>query len=152
MANVAIPGTALSDRAARRLAKPETWFGPSGTKVTGDAVAAHLQAAADLMKRESWDPQLYDRSSGRNLYYALRHTSDDGLGDDDTHRVVEDVLGVVLAAATGAPYVDYEAWNHHATRTLDEVLRACQAAATVAREYGPGPLVTRPQVEPGQGR
>ncbi|MFC9223157.1 hypothetical protein ACFT8W_20930 [Streptomyces hygroscopicus] len=152
MTTVAIAGTILPDLTARRLARPETWYGPSGTMVTGDAVAAHLQAAADLMKRENWDPQFYGRGSSRNLYYALRHTSDDGLGDDDTHHLAENILGAILAAATGAPFVDYETWNHHATRTLDDVLRACQAAAAVAREYGPGPLVARPQVEPGQDR
>ncbi|MGW2181235.1 DUF6197 family protein [Streptomyces sp. NPDC001732] len=148
MNTVAIAGTALTAPTARHLARPETWYGPSGTKVTGDAVAAHLQAAANLMTRENWDPQLYASGSGRSLYYALVHTADDGLGDGDTHRVAESVLGAVLESATGAPFVDYEAWNRHATRTLDDVLRACRAAAAVAREYGPGPLVDHPQVEP----
>ncbi|MDN3262897.1 hypothetical protein QWJ26_24435 [Streptomyces sp. CSDS2] len=152
MTAIAIIGTALPDQHARRLARTETWFGPSGMQVTGDAVAAHLQAAAALMQRESWDPQLYGRGSKRNLYYALRNTSDDGMGDDDTLRVAEAVLGTVLCAATGAPFVDYEAWGHHATRTLDDVLRLCQVAAAVAREHGPGPLVDRLQVEPGQTR
>ncbi|MFE7429791.1 hypothetical protein [Streptomyces sp. NPDC057545] len=152
MTTVAIAGTALTDLTARRLARPDAWYGPSGMKVTGGAVAAHIQAAASLMERENWDPQFYASGSGRNLYYALQHTSDDGLGDGDTHRVAETVLGAVLESATGASFVDYEAWNHHATRTLDDVLRACQAAAAVAREHGPGPLGDRPQVEPGQDR
>lgn len=138
MNTVAIADTVLTDPAARRLARPEAWYGPSGMKVTGDAVAAHIQAAASLMARENWDPQFYASGSGRNLYYALLHTSDDGLGDGDTHRVAETVLGAVLESATGAPFVDYETWSHHATRTLDDILHTCQAAAAVAHEYGPG--------------
>ncbi|MFI8888258.1 hypothetical protein [Streptomyces sp. NPDC053813] len=139
--SVVNPGIALSDPTTRHLARTETWYGPSGMQVTGEAVAAHLQAAADLMQRQGWDPEFFARHSGRNLYYALVHTADDGLGDDDTHRVAEDLLGRVLAAATGAPYVDYEAWGHHASRTLDDIVRACQTAAAVALKYGPGPLV-----------
>ncbi|MEV8103151.1 hypothetical protein [Streptomyces sp. NPDC088135] len=138
---VDIHDIALPDLTVRHLERTETWHGPSGMKVTGDAVAAHLQAAADLMRRQGWDPEFFARHSGRNLYYALVHTADDGLGDDDTHRVAEDLLGRVLAAATGAPYVDYEAWGHHASRTLDDIVRACQTAAAVALRYGPGPLV-----------
>ncbi|SEE58784.1 hypothetical protein SAMN04490357_7665 [Streptomyces misionensis] len=152
MTALAIAGTTLSEETARRLARPETWYGPSGTKVTGEAVAAHLQAAAALMARENWDPQPHTSSSRRNLYYALLHTGDDGLGDDDTRHVAERLLGAVLAEATGAPFVDYEAWNHHATRTLEDVLRACRATAAVAREYGPGPITGHPQIEPGQTR
>ncbi|MFF3843415.1 hypothetical protein [Streptomyces sp. NPDC001930] len=136
----------------RHLTRPQTWNGLSGMTVTGEAVAAHLQAVAALMERENWDPQVHTRTSRRNLYYALLNTADDGLGDDDTHHVAEDLLACVLAAATGAPYVDYETWNAHPARTLNDVLSACQAAATVASTYGPGPLVDHPQVDPGQNR
>ncbi|MFE4658200.1 hypothetical protein ACFRFJ_16135 [Streptomyces hydrogenans] len=143
---------ALDAWAVRHLQRPESWFGASGTKVTGEAVAAHLQAAAALMKRENWDPQLYAPSSCRTLYYALIQTAADGQGDDDTRDIIRDLLSCVLASATGAPYVYYEAWNEHATRTLHDVLLACDAAAAVARQYGPGPLAAPPQVEPGQNR
>ncbi|MFF6903373.1 DUF6197 family protein [Streptomyces hydrogenans] len=146
------PLTVLDTWAVRYLQRPESWCGPSGTKVTGEAVAAHLQAAAALMKRENWDPQLYAPSSRRSLYYALIQTAADGQGDDDTRDIIRDLLNCVLAAVTGAPYVYYEAWNEHATRTLDDVLLACDAAAAVARQYGPGPLAVPPQVEPGQSR
>ncbi|MFJ4343195.1 hypothetical protein [Streptomyces sp. NPDC088915] len=142
----------LLEKIAHHLAGPGIWYGPSGEKVTGEAVAAHLQAAAALMEREGWDPQLYTRESRRSLYYALDSTRDDGQGDEDTERVAERVVEAVLTAATGAPYVRYEAWNHHATRTLAEVLQVCQAAASVARHYGPGPATTSPQIEPGQNR
>ncbi|MEW1723864.1 hypothetical protein [Streptomyces sp. NPDC093109] len=150
MTTVGILGIALPHQTVHRLAQPETWYGLSGAKVTGDAVAAHLRAAAALMKRESWDPQLCTPGSLRTLYYALVHTSDDGLGDSDSRYVAEILLEAVLTAASGAPYVDYEAWTNHSARTLDDILRACQAAAAVAHAYGPGALAGHPQVEPGR--
>lgn len=57
------------------------------------------------------------------------------------------VSEVVIAAAAGVPSVCYEEWNHHASCSLADVPHACRVAA-VAREYGPGPLVDRPQMSP----
>lgn len=121
----------------RRLVAPRRWYGPSGLPVTGEAVAGHLEAAARLMERDAWDPQLYGTHSGRTLWDAMISTRDDGLGDEDTRVVACEVLRTVLEAVMGAPYVCYETWAEHRTRTLAEVLAACRLAAHTARQYSP---------------
>lgn len=127
----------LTERAIRKLTDPCSWFGLSGHRVTGEAVARHLEAAARLMERDGWDPQLYARFSGRHLYDALYSTRDDGLGDTDTQFIAGTVLETLIKSVTGAPYVDYEVWSQHPTRTLDQILNACQVASNLARQYGP---------------
>ncbi|MFB7030945.1 MULTISPECIES: hypothetical protein [unclassified Streptomyces] len=139
-----MPGTdttlALGEFHLKMLTDSGTWYGPSGARVTGEAVATHLEAVARLMRERSWDPQLYGRHSGRTLFDAFCHTTEDGQGDEDTARVADRILRPVLCALTGAPYVSPEAWSEHATRTLDDIEHACRTAAAVARQYGPGAL------------
>lgn len=113
------------------------WHGRSGYPTTGEAAARHAEAAADLIKREDWDPQLYGRVSGRQVRDALIHTIDDGLGDEDTFHISEQLLEAVLRVSTGAEYVDYEIWSSHPRTTLADVLAALDAAAALARASGP---------------
>ncbi|MFF4337547.1 DUF6197 family protein [[Kitasatospora] papulosa] len=127
----------LAEQVASDLADARTWYGPSGAQVTGEAVANHLKAAARLMQQQNWDPQLYPPFSGRHLRDALISTKNDGLGDYDTQFVAGRILESILRHLTGAPFVDYGAWSEHATRTLDHIVRVCQAAASVAAEHGP---------------
>ncbi|MEU3433110.1 hypothetical protein [Streptomyces sp. NPDC006863] len=129
--------THLADEAARQLARPDAWFGLSGLRLTGEAVAAHIEAAGHLMEREGWDPQLYAPFSGHHLRDALDSTVKDGMGDADTRYVARGVLETLLRLVTKAPYVDYEVWSEHPSRTLDEVLTLCRTAARVARHIGP---------------
>ncbi|MFJ1837988.1 hypothetical protein ACIOJ9_29465 [Streptomyces sp. NPDC088175] len=135
----ATPTPTVPAEVADDLADPRLWFGPSGTQVTGEAVANHIKAAARLMQLKNWDPQLYAPFSGHHLRDALISTEQDGLGDYDTRHVATSVLETLLRRTTGAPYVDYEVWSEHATRTLNEIVRLCQAAASVAGEHGPRP-------------
>ncbi|MER6723338.1 DUF6197 family protein [Streptomyces halstedii] len=139
--------TPLAD-AARQLAHPNTWYGLSGHRVTGEAVASHLEAAARLMEREAWDPQLYAPYSGRNLFTALISTVNDGMGDDDTRYVAVTVMQTLLRLVTGAPRVDYKAWSEHSSRTLEEVLTLCRTAARLARYSGPQQPMTPPPLPP----
>ncbi|MFC7872037.1 hypothetical protein ACFUS2_12925 [[Kitasatospora] papulosa] len=129
--------TTLTEEAARQLARPGSWFGLSGHQVTGEDVAFHIQSAGRLMEREAWDPQLYAPCSGHHLRDALDSTVKDGMGNADTRYVARTVLETLLRLATGAPYVDYEVWSEHSSRTLDEVLTLCRTAARVARHIGP---------------
>ncbi|MFB7545148.1 hypothetical protein ACFC0N_35215 [Streptomyces zaomyceticus] len=135
----ATPTTTVPEQVAGDLANPLIWYGSSGAQVTGEAVANHIKAAARLMQQKNWDPQLYAPFSGHHLRDALNSTKQDGLGDYDTQQVAGTVLETLLRHTTGAPFVDYEAWSEHATRTLDDVVRVCQAAASVAAEHGPRP-------------
>ncbi len=129
--------TTLADEVAQQLARPESWFGLSGHRLTGEAVAQHIEASGRLMERETWDPQLYAPFSGHHLRDALAHTAKDGMGDADTQYVARTVLETLLRLITGAPYVDYEVWSEHSSRTLDEVLTLCRTAAKAARHIGP---------------
>lgn len=128
----------LVEQTRRQLLDLDVWYGLSGLLVTGESVARHLAAAAGLMERKGWDPQLYAPFSGHHLRDALTSTRDDGMGDADTQFVARTVLEAVLRLSTGAPYVDYEVWSEHPVRTLDEVLTACWTAAALARQHGPG--------------
>lgn len=129
------------------LYQPQTWYGLSGALVTGEQLARHLEAAAQLMERESWDPQVQAPNSGRNLHRALHITAEHGAGDADTLFVARKVMEALLRIHTGAPFVAYEAWSEHRDRTLPEILSMLWAVATVARETGPAaPPSGRPQV------
>ncbi|MFF3127741.1 hypothetical protein ACFVRD_36855 [Streptomyces sp. NPDC057908] len=127
----------LTDQAAQQLAHPDTWFGLSGHRVTGEAVAHHLESAARLMERENWDPQLYAPFTGHHLQDALNSTAKDGAGDADTRWVARKVMETLLRLVMGAPYVDYEVWSEHSSRTLEEVVLLCRTAAEIARRVGP---------------
>ncbi|MER6522608.1 hypothetical protein ABT246_37980 [Streptomyces sp. NPDC001553] len=142
----------LVEQTRRQLLERDVWYGLSGLLVTGESVARHLTAAADLMERKGWDPQLYAPFSGHHLRDALTSTRDDGMGDADTQFMARAVLEAVLRLSTGAPYVDYEVWSEHPVRTLDDVLAACQTAAALALEHGPGPAQSGGKVlDAGEG-
>jgi hypothetical protein len=129
------------------LYRPQTWYGLSGARVTGEQLARHLEAAARLMERDDWDPQVQAPYSGRYLYDALRLTAEHGEGDADTMFVARKVMETLLRIHTGAPFVAYEAWSEHRDRTLHDVLTLLRAAATVARETAPAaPPPGRPQL------
>ncbi|MFD6186122.1 hypothetical protein [Streptomyces goshikiensis] len=142
----------LVEQTGRQLLERDVWYGLSGLLVTGEAVARHLTAAAGLMERKGWDPQLYAPFSGYHLRDALTSTRDDGMGDADTQFVGRTVLEAVLRLSTGASYVDYEVWSEHPVRTLDEVLAVCRTAAALALQHGPGPAQAGGEVlDAGEG-
>ncbi|NXY94463.1 hypothetical protein HYE82_08665 [Streptomyces sp. BR123] len=142
--------TSLADQAAQQLLQRDVWYGLSGVLVTGEAVARHLTAAAGLMERKGWDPQLYAPFSGHHLCDALTSTRDDCMGDADTQFVGRSVLETVLRISTGSSYVDYEVWSEHPMRTLGEVLTACRTASALALQHGPGPQVAGSELDAGE--
>lgn len=130
------------ERALQRLTDPRMWYGLSGHQVAGEDVARHVEAAAHLMEREQWDPQLYAPSSRHHIRDALDRTRRDGAGDTDTQYVARHIMELLLRLHTGAPYVDYEVWSEHRSRTLPEVLDLLRATAQAARTT-PGRLLPR---------
>lgn len=130
----AIPEAAAT---AQLTDRSDFWIGLSGSLTTGEAVAAHLEAAATLMKAENWDPQLYGFGSCRQLRDALRHAVMDGHGDADTRYLARTCMELVLRIRTGAPYVDYEVWTERPYCTLADVLSLLATTAVIARQYGP---------------
>ncbi|MEV6357911.1 DUF6197 family protein [Streptomyces hydrogenans] len=139
-----IPTSATLDE----LTDPYTWYGPSGQRVTGEAVARHLEAAAQLMDRHNWDPQLYAPYSGHHLADALYETIQDGQGDADTRQVGRRVMETLLRHVMAAPFVDCDLWSQHSSRTLEEVLMLCRTAARIARHAGPQSSNTEPPALP----
>ncbi|MEV5774255.1 hypothetical protein AB0L49_23845 [Streptomyces antimycoticus] len=124
------------EQALHRLTDPRLWYGLSGHQVTGEDVARHLEAAGRLMERENWDPQLYEPFRGHHLRDALDQVRRDGAGDADTQYVARKIMELLLRLHTSAPYVDYEVWSEHRSRTLPEVLDLLRVTAEVARRYG----------------
>lgn len=125
--------------ARKELRDPWMWAAPSGEPVSGEQVAQHLEAAADLMEDQNWDPQVYRPEARRSLRSAVLATTLDGRGDDDTVFIVRNVLQALLKARMNALTVDYGAWAEHGNRTLAEVTATARTAARLARETGPAP-------------
>ena len=120
----------------RELTNPDLWFGLSGHQVAGEEVARHVEAAGRLMERENWDPQAHAPFTGYHLRDALDRTRREGEGDTDSQHVARKVMELLLQVHTGAPFVDYEFWSHHRSRTLAEVLDLVRITAAAARRYG----------------
>lgn len=125
--------------AAERKLDSRRWFGLSGEPVSGEGVARHLEAAADLMARQgwNWDPQLYRPFSGHAISDALRTAAMDSRGDEDTRYVAQDLLELLLRTRTGAPVADADAWGERPERALNEITDALAEAARLARRLGP---------------
>jgi hypothetical protein len=124
------------EQVTRLLTDPDLWFGLSGHRVAGEDVARHVEAAGRLMERENWDPQAHAPFTGHHLRDALDRIRREGGGDTDTQYVARKVMELLLETHTGAPFVDYEFWSHHRSRTLAEVLDLVQVTAEVSRRYG----------------
>ncbi|MFL4496524.1 hypothetical protein ACJ6WD_35580 [Streptomyces sp. VTCC 41912] len=138
MKELVSPRVELIIQSAALASQPTFWWGPSGGRVTGEEVAAHLEAAADLMEQRGWDPQLYAPWSGYNLPDALRETIHDGLGSDDTRFTALRLMETLLGVYTGSPSIVFpDVWSMHSRRTLDEVLEMLRTTADLARLVGP---------------
>lgn len=123
---------------AWQLAPNTTWMtrGGSGKPLTGRALAAHAESAAQILRTAGWNG---DMNSGRCLRDALiyaERTDPDRLLSIDTRLVVADILALLVRAISGAPCAYYESWDAHPDRTVDHVLQILAAVAAFARRYG----------------
>ncbi|MGW3954065.1 DUF6197 family protein [Streptomyces sp. NPDC004752] len=123
---------------AWQLAPGGRWmaWGDSGMPLTGQAIAAHAESAAQILRTAGWNPAV---ASGRTLRNALVYAEriDTGrLCSMDTRLLVADIIALLVRAATGAPYAYYETWDAHPDRTADQVLQILTVAAEFARRYG----------------
>ncbi|MFE7614337.1 hypothetical protein [Streptomyces sp. NPDC057496] len=121
---------------ARELMRRDDWlrWGSSGMPLTGDQIAAHAEAAAEILRTVGWNPSV---RAGRGIRDALIHAEKtSSTFSPDTHEAVVETLGLLIRALTGAPFAYYEAWDSHPARTADEVLTLLAAAAVFARRYG----------------
>lgn len=103
---------------------PRMWHGPSGTPVTGEQAAAHLDYARSLLKREGWAPG----------EFGLSEVLD---GPVDQTGVCVSVLELIICAHTGAGAAEPRLWDKVPGRTAEQVRALLGAGAAYARRNGP---------------
>ncbi|MEW2709079.1 hypothetical protein AB0948_29380 [Streptomyces koyangensis] len=103
---------------------PLMWHGPSGTPVTGEQTAAHLDQARSVLGREGWLPGEF------GLQEALA-------GPADLTSVSVSVLELVVCALTGAGAAEPRIWDQVPGRTADQVHALLLVGAAYARRQGP---------------
>jgi len=142
------------------------WVGYSGEPVYGEDVAEHLDAARELLEKRGWsrtfgdpDPEVPEADESMSvkamllslLRVARDWSADRGplilsvamgrvqgsAGDQDTAAVADRVMGALLRAYTGAPFVSHGAWVSKRGRAWGEVRDLLVAAAEFARGHGP---------------
>ncbi|MFI9598900.1 hypothetical protein ACIHCX_03295 [Streptomyces sp. NPDC052043] len=160
---------AVTAKAAEKAAaEPRFWTGLSGMQVTGADVAAHLEAAREVLKKRGWirttddtDPELPEADESMSvktiLLGVLRAVRDmtvdrgpitlmsamfraeDAIGDQDTHVVGDRVLDTLVAAYLGTSFAIARVWSEKRSRTWAEVSDLLTAGAEFARTHGPRP-------------
>lgn len=111
-------------------------WGYSGMPLTGEQIAAHAEAATDILRTAGWNPSY---TAGRSIRGALAHavnTDPEHRFSTDTQGALRSIFELLIRALTGAPYADYGDWDQHPARTVEEVFGLLAAAATFARTYG----------------
>ncbi|MFB6507509.1 MULTISPECIES: hypothetical protein [unclassified Streptomyces] len=124
--------------ALTRRHQPEGWlrWGSSGVPITGEAIAAQAETTLAVLRRIGWNPSDTACRSIRDAMVLATREDETGLLSEDTRYVVHDILNDLIRAMTGAPYANYELWDMHPHRTVDEVYALLDAAAAFARTYG----------------
>jgi hypothetical protein len=116
----------------------EGWleWGIGGQPLTGEDLAAHAEAAIEVLHRIGWNPSFVAcRGISQAMMRAVRE-HEYGRFSEDTRHALGRVLEDLICAETGAPYADYGVWERHPQRLLDEVVALLTAAAAYARAYG----------------
>lgn len=142
------------------------WIGSSGEESTGEAVARHLEAAADLLDETGWTRTWTEASElgpiavGASTETMLRQLLDyireedapdkpataaaalgriagSEHGDPDTRDIAQNVLDLLVQAATGHPAARFAPWSERLHRTHAEITLMLTAGALYARTYGP---------------
>ncbi|MEU9678718.1 hypothetical protein AB0D92_35140 [Streptomyces parvus] len=143
------------------------WTGSSGEQSTGETVARHLEAAADLLDETGWirtwaveaghlgpvEDGASTEAMLRQLIDYIREEDDRGKpltavtavdrvagtehGDGDTRDIAQEVLSLLVQAATGHPAARFGAWAERQHRTHAEISLMFTAGALFARTHGP---------------
>ncbi|MER6775013.1 hypothetical protein ABT389_35425 [Streptomyces bacillaris] len=115
------------------------FWGASGMPMTGEQIAAHAEAAADYLRTAGWNPSFKaGRGIGDALAYVV-NTDAEHRFSTDTRLALRSIFELLIRALTGAPFADYGIWDQHPARKVQEVFGLLAAAATFARTYGPAP-------------
>ncbi|MFI5752552.1 hypothetical protein ACIBBE_43430 [Streptomyces sp. NPDC051644] len=118
--------------------QPEGWlrWGSSGLPITGESIAVQAEATITVLRRIGWNPSDTACRSIRDAMILATREDETGRLSEDTRYVVRDILSDLIRAMTGAPYANYELWDMHPHRKVDEVYALLGAAAAFARTYG----------------
>ncbi|MFJ2575014.1 hypothetical protein ACIOYT_31935 [Streptomyces halstedii] len=109
-------------------------WGPSGMPLTGEQIAAHAEAALTILRTAGWNPTY---TAGRGIRDALTHAQNtDHRFSGDTRMALDWIFELLIRALTGAPRANYNDWDQHPARTVEEVFGLLAAAAIFARTYG----------------
>lgn len=149
---------------AKATAAPGFWIGHSGEEVSGSDVATHLEATLALLEKRGWartphDPTPELPTADENttvkallldlLKAARSLVADHGpltlgiamiqargkAGDQDTEAVADRLMNALVAARTGQPFAQHNAWAEKKSRTWDEIRDLLTAAASIARNH-----------------
>ncbi|MFJ1601523.1 hypothetical protein [Streptomyces sp. NPDC088261] len=118
--------------------EPEGWlrWGNSGLPMSGADIAAHAETAGTVLRRIGWNPSDTACLSIRDALILSVREDETGRLSEDTRYVLVDVLNYLIRAMTGAPHANFELWDMHPRRTVDEVFGLLAAASVFARAYG----------------
>ncbi|MFD7750207.1 hypothetical protein ACFV2V_29800 [Streptomyces sp. NPDC059698] len=111
-------------------------WGPSGMSLTGEQIALHAEAAADYLRTAGWSPSF---KAGRGIRDALtraQNTDAEHRFSGDTRTALDWIFELLIRALTGAPRANYNDWDQHPARRVEEVFGLLAAAAAFARTYG----------------
>jgi hypothetical protein len=111
-------------------------WGPSGMPLTGEQIAAHAEAAITILRTVGWNPTY---AAGRGMRDALtlaENTDTEHQFSGDTRMALDWIFELLIRALTGAPRANYNDWDLHPARTVEEVFGLLAAAAAFARTYG----------------
>ncbi|MYS39155.1 hypothetical protein [Streptomyces sp. SID4920] len=128
----------LIDRAWELAGNHTDWlyWGPSGMPLTGEQIAAHTETAAATLRTAGWNPA---HTARRGIYDALTHAEDtdpERRFSPDTRSALDNIFELLIRALTGAPHANYETWDRHPARQVEEVFGLLAAAAVFARTHG----------------
>lgn len=126
-------------KAAFALTPYDDWlrWGRSGMPMTGEQIAAHAEAAITILRTAGWNPSY---EADRSIRSALLHAETADTTQRffyDTCSALESIFALLIRALTGAPFANYERWDDHPSRRVEEIFGLLAAAAAFARTYGP---------------
>ncbi|WP_432051805.1 DUF6197 family protein [Streptomyces xiamenensis] len=125
--------SAATLRTAASIARTDVSWAAYGQRVTGEHVAAHLDAARERVAKVGW----HSHGMTTNLFGQLTAAAERGRGSASTRFVAGLVILAVLRARTGASIASHEVWERQEGRTRDDVQQLLLDAAAVARDAGP---------------
>ncbi len=104
--------------------------------LTGEQIALHAEAAADYLRTAGWNPSYVGFRGIRDALTHAQNTDAEHRFSGDTRTALDWIFELLIRALTGAPRANYNDWDQHPARRVEEVFGLLAAAAAFARTYG----------------